>query len=324
MRWFLTAVLATLAVVPPMLAGPAGAEAPTGKHDIERRVAEAARDLASHPHFRGKSQEQREKHVAFVAGNILFALGHEAGHAAIYEMGIPVVGREEDAADIFSTLLALMCRDSFADRVLANAALGWFFSDRRDRRSGADAAYYDGHGMNLQRAYNIVCLMVGSNMQKFAGVAKAAKLPEERQMTCQDDYLNAAWSWERVLQPNLRKEDQPKTAINVVYGPGEGKYEGYAAVARQIQVLETIADKLSDRFVWRAPLSFEMQTCGDSNARFEFRTKKIVICYELAEDFSELYRRYGRSMDFTLGEKVSAAAPRRDSRKAFRTKRTKR
>ena len=78
--------------------------------------------------------------MEFVAGNILFVLGHEAGHAVISEMGIPVVGREEDAADIFSTLMALMCGDSFADRVLANAALGWFFSDRRDGATGATGA----------------------------------------------------------------------------------------------------------------------------------------------------------------------------------------
>ena len=63
------------------------------------------------------SQAQREKHVEFVVGNLLFVLGHEAGHAAIRDMGIPVVGREEDAADIFATLMALMCTDGFADRV---------------------------------------------------------------------------------------------------------------------------------------------------------------------------------------------------------------
>ena len=80
------------------------------------------------------SQAQREKHVEFVAGNLLFVLGHEAGHAVIREMGVPVVGREEDAADFFSTLMALMCEEGFGDRVLANAALGWFLSDRRDRR----------------------------------------------------------------------------------------------------------------------------------------------------------------------------------------------
>ena len=91
-------------------------------------------------------------------------------------MGIPVTGREEDAADIFSTLLALMCRDSFADRVLANAALGWFLSDRRDRRQGVPIDYYDEHGMDLQRAYNVVCLMVGSNMGKFASIAMQARV----------------------------------------------------------------------------------------------------------------------------------------------------
>ena len=59
--------------------------------------------------------------------------------------------------------------------------------------------------MDLQRAYNVVCLMVGSNPGKFASVADAAKLPPERQMTCQDDYLNAKWSWDQVLQSHLRK-----------------------------------------------------------------------------------------------------------------------
>ena len=123
------------------------------------------------------SESQREKAVEFITGNLIFVLGHEAGHAVIRQMDIPVTGREEDAADIFATLMALMCTDDFADRVLANAALGWFFSDRRGRRRGDKLDYYDEHGLDLQRAYGVVCLMVGSNMTKFAGVAMAAKLP---------------------------------------------------------------------------------------------------------------------------------------------------
>jgi hypothetical protein len=328
-RWFPTLVIAAvLAVVPSIFAGPACAGDKVSKYDLARRVTEAARMLADHPRLRRLSEAERERHVEFVAGNLLFVLGHEAGHAAISEMGIPVIGREEDAADIFSTLLALMCSDSFADRVLANASLGWFFSDRRDRgdrrerRQGAEAAaYYDGHGMDLQRAYAIVCLMVGSNQEKFAGVADAARLPEQRRMTCQDDYLNASWSWEQVLKSHVRKADQPKTAINVVYGPGTGEHEKHAVVARQLKILEIMADTLADRFVWRAPISLEMQTCGEPNARFEFRTKKVIICYELAEEFSELHRRYGRSMEFSIGQKVSGTTPGRESsRKALRAK----
>src|SRR5262249_7494490 len=154
----------------------------------------------------------------FITGNLIFVLGHEAGHAVIRQMGVPVTGREEDAADIFATLMALMCTDAFADRVLANAALGWFLSDRRDRRLGEKVVYYDETGTDLQRAYNMVCLMVGANMTKFAGVAAAAKLPENRQQTCAEDYLNASGSWENVLQAHLRKPDEPKTALKIVYG----------------------------------------------------------------------------------------------------------
>jgi hypothetical protein len=330
-------------VIPQSLASRACDGTPASKHEFERRVAEAARMLAGRPRLKGMSQAQREKHVEFVVGNLLFVLGHEAGHAVIREMGVPVVGREEDAADFFSTLMALMCEEGFGDRGLANAALGWFLSDRRDRRDrrdqGAEANYYGEHGMDLQRAYNVVCLMVGSNPGKFASVADAAKLPPERQTTCQDDYLNAKWSWEQVLRPHLRKPDQAKMAINVVYGPGNGKYDAYAAVSQQMKLLETIAESLSDRFAWPAPISLEMQTCGESNARFEFRTKKVIVCYELVDEFFDLYRRYGGSMSFSLDAKVSAATPGRAnisqlasspsvgvkarSRKALRTGRVK-
>jgi hypothetical protein len=328
-RFLVVTIVALLVALAPGSRAHAGD--PASKYELTRRVTEAARMLARHPNFKGMSDAQREKAVEFITGNMIFVLGHEAGHAVIREMGIPVVGREEDAADIFATLMALMCTDAFADRVLANAALGWFFSDRRDRSEqrgrrdqSAEAKYYDAHGMDLQRAYSVVCMMVGSNMGKFAGVAQAAKLPEERQQTCQDDYLNASWSWQQVLQAHLRKPDQPKTAINIVYGPGNGKYDMHAEVSRHIQVLEAMAENLSDRFVWRAPISLEMQACGEANARWEWRSKKVVVCYEMADEFADLYRRFGRSMPFTLDNRVSAATPRGDrtqKQKALRAKR---
>jgi hypothetical protein len=313
MRWVSTVTIAGLvALAPPVFGSAARACTPVSKQELERRVAEGAGMMASRPRLKGKSLAERQRHVEFVVGNLLFVLGHETGHAVIREMGIPVTGREEDAADIFSTLMTLMCEDGFGDRVLANAALGWFLSHRRDRRDqNAEAKYYDEHGMDLQRAYHVVCLMVGSNPEKFASLAAAAKLPPERQKTCEDDYRKAKWSWDRVLQSHLRQPDQAKTAINIVYGPGNGRYDPHAAVSQQTKLLETIAASLSDRFAWDAPISLEMQTCGESNARFEFRTRKVIVCYELADEFSGLYYRYGRS--FSLDAKISAAAPGRTS-----------
>jgi hypothetical protein len=46
---------------------------------------------------------------------------------------------------------------------------------------------YDEHGLDLQRAYQIVCLMVGSDPRAFSDIATRAKLPQERQESCQRD-----------------------------------------------------------------------------------------------------------------------------------------
>ena len=40
--------------------------------------------------------------MEFVIGNILFAMLHELGHAAVDEMGFPILGKEEDAAGSFA------------------------------------------------------------------------------------------------------------------------------------------------------------------------------------------------------------------------------
>jgi hypothetical protein len=87
---------------------------------------------------------------------------------------------------------------AFSHRVLADAAQGWFLSDRRDQKTGDKVNYYDEHGINLQRAYQIVCLMVGSDKDKFKDLASETKLPKARQDSCAGDYSNASYSWDLV------------------------------------------------------------------------------------------------------------------------------
>src|SRR5688572_26425571 len=102
------------------------------------------------------------------------------------------------------------------------------------------------HGLDQQRAYNIVCLMVGSNPEKFRELATTTQLPAERQGTYRDDYGNASWSWKKALEPHMRKPDQPKTKIEVNYAKSE-KYPIFARGFRHILMLEEIAERLSDR-----------------------------------------------------------------------------
>src|SRR3954453_5094292 len=283
-----------LCAQPQALAETAGPNKATSA-ELEQRVTDIVQMFENDPRFnRGKTPQQIKDGVEFVTGNVLFVLGHEVAHALISQFELPVLGREEDAADALSTIIALKMGNSFADRVVINAARGWFLSDQRDRKEGIPTDFYDEHGMDVQRAYNIVCLMVGGAPDKFMKLAEEVKLPEERQSTCKFDYSNASWSWEQVLKPHLRKPDDPKTKIEVNYAPTV-EYATLAELGRKLQILESVAAWLSDDFAWKRPITLEMQECGDPGARGDPVNKKVIVCYEVIREFVQLHRAYGQA-----------------------------
>jgi Putative metallopeptidase len=136
--------------------------------------------------------------------------------------------------------------------------------------------------------------MVGSDKERFKDLADETNLPEERQETCRRDYQNASWSWERSLQPHHRSPEQAKQKIETTYWPGKGNFEIYEQTFRTIRLLEMVANHASEAYVWPHPLSFEMATCGESAAQWQTSTRKLFLCYELAQEFAQLYRDYGQ------------------------------
>jgi hypothetical protein len=285
---------------------------PAPPSNFQARIDAAALALREgDPRFKGQAAESVRGLVEFVSGNLLFVLNHEMAHAAITQMGLPVVGKMEDAADSYATLRVLGIGSDFSHRVLITAAKGWFLAERRDQGTGNNVEFYDDHGLNQQRAYQIVCLMVGSDEDKFKDLANESKLPEDRQGSCAGDYSNAAYSWDLLLKPHRRPADQPKTKIDVVYGPTEGKAAIAQKAIRSIRLLETVAEHAADDFTWPAPFTLEMASCGFPNARWDLPSRKLTLCYELAADFAELYRGYGgaRADNSSLAESAQSLPP---------------
>jgi len=267
---------------------------PASEGDLfQARIKEAATKLGKHSTLKRLSASDREKLTDFVVGNMLFVTLHELAHATIGEMGLPVLGRPEDAADSFAAVGLIRIGSTFTEHVLADAAKGWFLSDRRDRETDDMVAFYDEHGLDQQRAYQIVCFMVGSDDEKFKDLATETKLPKARQDTCAGDYSNAAFSWDLVLKPHVRPADQEPVKIDVVYGDAKGDLAIVADMMRSIGLLESIAQHTAEAFVWPKPFTLEAQSCGYPNARWDFQAHKLLVCYELAADFADLYREYG-------------------------------
>jgi hypothetical protein len=292
-----------------LLAAGAGQAEPdlTPTAAFQKRLEEAIWTTEASPRMRGMSYLQRRAIIEFVAGNMLFTLLHEMGHAHITEMGLPVLGREEDAADSFAVVTMLKVGSRFSHDVLVQAATGWFLSALRDEQEGTKLAFYDVHGLDRQRAFQIVCLMVGANGDRFFDLATKVGLPEDRQETCRGDYSNASWSWETLMKPHRRADAQPRTVISTTYGKGDGDLDFIERLFRAVRLLETVADYAAEAWVWRRPFALEMQSCGAANARWDLATRKLTLCYELAAEFARLYRAYGDQVMLPLER--SAAAP---------------
>ena len=191
---------------------------PADDPDCEARLEAAIEAISTHPKVKDWSREKLKSTTEFAVGNMLFVLLHEAGHGLISDLGLPVLGREEDAADAFATVTMLQMKTEFTHRTLVNAAKSWLISDRRAREERKTVIYYDVHALDLQRAYSIICLMVGSDGERFEDLANEVNLPDERQETCVFDYSNASWSWEQALKPHLRAPEQQRTTYQIVYG----------------------------------------------------------------------------------------------------------
>jgi len=278
------AVLATLS---------AQALSESGESQTDKRMNDAAGTMSSVPRMGALTDPQRKQLVEFVAGNVAFVLTHELGHVVVSEMGIPVLGRLEDAADSFAIVAMLDMGTDMSLRTLTEATWGWYLSSRRDAAEGMKEQYYAAHSLSAQRAYQIVCLMVGSDPKRFGALAERAKMPPQRRSSCLGDFSNASWSWNKVLAPNLRGADDPQTEIGVKYGPNTEALAVYEQALRQTRLLESVAARASRKYKWRAPFQIEARSCGEPNAFWHLPSRTLVLCYELAADFAQLYRQYG-------------------------------
>jgi hypothetical protein len=273
---------------------PPAALSAEAKWAFQARVDQAAAALANERRLKSVPADARQALVEFVAGNILFVATHEMGRALIADMELPVLGREEDAADEFAVLTMLKHGETdFSDRVLIEAAKGWLMNARRDKKAGSPPTHYDQHGLTERRGFRIVCVMIGADPARFKALAEETKLPHERRRTCGWIYDKASSSWDKVLAPHRRARDQPKQKIEAIYRDAKGGLAAYADMFRALRFLEAVAALAADRFTWREPLAIEMRSCGAARARWTKATRTLHICYEMARDLAALYQNQG-------------------------------
>lgn len=136
----------------------------------------------------------------------LFTLFHELGHTLIDLLELPFTGREEDTADEFATVMLLWSGHE-------EAALSGAKQFSMDADEWEAVPYWDEHGTDMQRFYNIACYVYGSDTQAWAHLVGDDWLPAQRADLCEEDYGRKSRSWDQLLGPHLKRQIE-LTALN--------------------------------------------------------------------------------------------------------------
>lgn len=110
-----------------------------------------------------------------LSGTTLFVLLHELGHGLTALYDLPITGREEDAVDQFAALTLIGADeegDTFEERPSRFALLGaYFFKQLAGAPEDLTRAIFSNeHSLGQQRYYDVMCLIIGSDMETYAPI----------------------------------------------------------------------------------------------------------------------------------------------------------
>lgn len=215
----------------------------------------------------------------FVASNIVAVFYHELGHALIDVLMLPVIGSEEDAADTLAALFIHRLRPGAESHALvADTALGFRLYGMEAERNGEDPSYWGQHAQDAEREASLVCLFYGADPRAHGPLAAELGLPFARRDFCRGEFLSATERWDALLA------DRP---------PQDGG-RGLRLVvpAERDPLTRLIAYEVASvNAEYGLPLWVDVtvERCGEANAFYDLRARRIVMCIEYAEDLARLY-----------------------------------
>jgi len=140
--------------------------------------------------------------VQFKEDVLIHTLFHELGHVLIANYDLPVIGREEDAADALAAIISI---DYFeqGQEIAVSAAQMFQFEDLTREIEEQDLA--GEHSLDIQRFYLTLCFVYGSAPKEYKYFVDEGILDDYRAQNCVVDYQNTLASWYRLLEPFLKE-----------------------------------------------------------------------------------------------------------------------
>ena len=137
-----------------------------------------------------------------VVGPFLDTVLHEFAHALFDYLDIPILGREEDAADQVSAYIYLQLGKTEARRLIMGTVYTYML-EVKDTDPPSMAEFADEHSTSEQRRINLLCIAYGADPELFEDVAAWGGLPEERADICEEEFEHIAHAYHTLIGPHI-------------------------------------------------------------------------------------------------------------------------
>lgn len=223
----------------------------------------------------------------FTKGTLRFVMLHEMGHGLVDLYHLPVLGREEDAADRFATYW-LSPDSSGEDGLAAAGAMEWWLASARLSTSKReDLPWWDEHGIDEQRGFQIGCLLYGAAPDAFGPMAKRIGIPDRRLERCLGEARQNAESWSTLLRGNVaRVAGTDNLLVPIAYEKAGADTQAAAEIVQAWGLLEELRDVMVQLRPGNenALVLITAKDCGFSNAFWDPNEKSLTLCYELVNE----------------------------------------
>ena len=127
---------------------------------------------------------------------------HEFAHALFDYLDVPVLGREEDAADQVSAYIYLQLGKAEARRLITGTVYA-YMREVQDTDPPTMEEFAGEHSTSEQRAFNLLCIAYGADPELFEDITTLWGLPQYRVDICEEEYELISLAYQTLIGPHI-------------------------------------------------------------------------------------------------------------------------